>query len=148
MDKPGDDKAPLAHDTTTREEKPLPALTATTGALTYSHALATQEPEEKGKAQMGHDDPEVKDLGWDKVADHQPAPLVGGLPNEELWILVRRFNRVCFPFHFRRLGSDCFSNCIMSRRRIRLYPVAWISISRMKMNSRQTSSVPRLSVCT
>jgi Protein of unknown function (DUF3292) len=102
MEKPGDDKVPVSHGATTSEVKALPTVTATTGVLenapTDSHALASQEHEEKGEAQISHDEPEVKDLGWDKVADHQPAPLVGGLPNEQLWTLVRRFNRVCFPF--------------------------------------------------
>jgi Protein of unknown function (DUF3292) len=151
MEKSGDDKAPVVHDATTTEEKARPAVTATTGALenapTDSHALATQEHEEKGEAQMGHNEPEVKDLGWDKVAGHQPTPLVGGLPNEELWTLVRRFNHVCFPL-FRGIGSNCYSNCIMSRRRRRLYLVAWISTLRMKMSFRQTSSAAQLSVCT
>ncbi|KAK0925314.1 profilin, required for normal timing of actin polymerization in response to thermal stress [Friedmanniomyces endolithicus] len=35
----------------------------------------------------------IKDLGWNQDADEIPAPLVGGLPNEELWILLRRFNK-------------------------------------------------------
>jgi len=63
-------------------------------APTDSHALATEDHEEKGFAQLEHDEPEVKDLGWDQNKEHIPAPLVGGLPNEELWVLVRRFNKV------------------------------------------------------
>lgn len=82
----------------TADESPLPAVTETSPALetgpTDSHALATIEHDEKGAAQIEHSEPEVKDLGWDKVAEHVPAPVVGGLPNEELWILVRRFNHV------------------------------------------------------
>jgi len=63
-------------------------------APTDSHALATENHEEKGFAQLKHDEPEVKDLGWDQNVEHIPAPLVGGLDNEELWVLVRRFNKV------------------------------------------------------
>lgn len=37
---------------------------------------------------------EVKDLGWHEKEEQVPNPLVGGLPNEELWTLVRRFNKV------------------------------------------------------
>jgi hypothetical protein len=49
--------------------------------------------DEKGEAQIPHN-AEVKDLGWtDHVVD-LPNPLVGGLQNEELWVLVRRFNKV------------------------------------------------------
>jgi Protein of unknown function (DUF3292) len=76
----------------------LPAVTETTAPLesapTDSHALATQDHEEKGASQVVHGDAEVKDLGWDENPKHIPAPLVGGLPNEELWTLVRRFNKV------------------------------------------------------
>jgi hypothetical protein len=75
-----------------------PAVTETTvpsdSAPTDSHALATQDHEVKGAAQVAHGESEVKDLGWDEDAKHIPAPLVGGLPNEELWTLVRRFNKV------------------------------------------------------
>lgn len=83
---------------TADREKSLPAVTETSTTLekgpTESHALATQDHEEKGAAQEVHEEPEVKDLGWDNVPEHIPAPLVGGLPNEELWVLVRRFNHV------------------------------------------------------
>lgn len=102
MSKPADIKAPAVSSEETRttppDKKPLPAVTETSPALetgpTDSHALAMAEHEEKGAAQIEHTEPEVKDLGWDKVAEHVPAPVVGGLPNEELWILVRRFNHV------------------------------------------------------
>ncbi|KAI9851612.1 MAG: hypothetical protein M1838_003206 [Thelocarpon superellum] len=62
-------------------------------APTESHSLATADHEEKGTAQEDHDESEVKDLGWNQHVDQVPAPLVGGLPNEEVWTLVRRFNK-------------------------------------------------------
>lgn len=75
-----------------------PAVTETTvppdSAPTDCHALAAQDHEVKGATQVAHGESEVKDLGWDEDAKHIPAPLVGGLPNEELWTLVRRFNKV------------------------------------------------------
>lgn len=81
-----------------------PAVTGTTSPLesapTESHALATQEHEVEGAAQMEHGESEVKDLGWDEDPKHIPAPLVGGLPNDDLWVLVRRFNKVSSPSHF------------------------------------------------
>ncbi|KAI9689787.1 MAG: hypothetical protein M1822_009669 [Bathelium mastoideum] len=59
---------------------------------TASHALATADHEEKGAAQEDHEE-EVVDLGW-KAAKHDvPEPLVARLPNDELWVLVRRFNK-------------------------------------------------------
>jgi len=58
-----------------------------------SHALAQADTEVKGVAQMGHNG-EVRDLGWNEPKEAIPAPLVGGMQNEELWMLVRRFNKV------------------------------------------------------
>jgi len=65
---------------------------------TESHALANADHEEKGAAQINHGQTEVRDLGWNEEAVDLPTPLVGGLPNEELWTLVRRFNKVCCSF--------------------------------------------------
>lgn len=68
---------------------------------TASHALATNiaEHEEKGAAQQSHDE-EVKDLGWNEPEEKIPSPLVGGMDNEELWMLVRRFNKVRMNYRF------------------------------------------------
>jgi len=60
---------------------------------TSSHALATADHDEKGHAQESHD-AEVKDLGWGETHEKIADPLVARLPNEELWVLVRRFNKV------------------------------------------------------
>lgn len=60
---------------------------------TESHALAMQNPEIKGLAQIDHGN-EVEDLGWNEPKENIAAPLVGGLGNEELWLLIRRFNKV------------------------------------------------------
>jgi len=60
---------------------------------TESHALANADHEEKGAAQHDHGDVEVKNLGWNEKPTNVPQ-LVGGLPNEELWTLIRRFNKV------------------------------------------------------
>ncbi|KAH8644288.1 hypothetical protein IG631_01752 [Alternaria alternata] len=67
-------------------------------APTESHALAldaakSAPPEEKGAAQIAHGD-EVVDLGWNEPKELVAKPLVGGLGNEDLWLLVRRFNKV------------------------------------------------------
>lgn len=67
-------------------------------APTESHALALQaakdaHPAEKGAAQIAHNE-EVVDLGWNEPKEHVAKPLVGGLSNEDLWLLVRRFNKV------------------------------------------------------
>ncbi len=67
---------------------------------TGSHALAAANHGEKGAAQQDHGLAEVKDLGWQEHVSNVPTPLVGGLPNEELWVLVRRFNKVRNPLWF------------------------------------------------
>lgn len=61
---------------------------------TESHQLAYADHEEKGAAQIDHGSPEVKNLGWNEPAHEIANPLVGGLPNEELYTLIRRFNKV------------------------------------------------------
>ncbi|RMZ71597.1 Proteasome subunit beta type [Pyrenophora seminiperda CCB06] len=71
--------------------------TTLTDAPTDSHALAlnaarTAPPEEKGAAQIAHEN-EVVDLGWNEPKELVAKPLVGGLGNEDLWLLVRRFNK-------------------------------------------------------
>ena len=60
---------------------------------TARHALATSPTEEPGLVQQDHDE-EVKDLGWNEPKEAIPAPLVGGMENEDLWVLVRRFDKV------------------------------------------------------
>ena len=67
-----------------------------------SHALANADHDVKGASQIDHFEPGVKDLGWTEDPENIPKPLVGGLPNEQLWLLVRRFNKVCWGFHWHR----------------------------------------------
>ena len=66
---------------------------ASSDAPSDSHALAHADHEEKGHAQQDHEGGEVRDLGWNEHPKDVPMPLVGGLPNDELWALVRRFNK-------------------------------------------------------
>ncbi|KAJ6562425.1 hypothetical protein B0H19DRAFT_943738 [Mycena capillaripes] len=63
-----------------------------TQSPTDSHALAQADQADKGAAQEEHD-AEVLDLGWNQHPDKVAKPLVGGLENEELWLLIRRFNK-------------------------------------------------------
>jgi hypothetical protein len=63
---------------------------------TASHELAEVEQDEKGEAQIAHGDVEVKNLGWNENKERVAAPLVGGLSNEELWALIRRFDKQIF----------------------------------------------------
>ena len=70
---------------------------------TLSHSLAIDDHDEKGASQQDHDTEEVVNLGWNEPKQNIIAPLVGGMDNEELWLLIRRFNKVwAFPV---RLGA-------------------------------------------
>ncbi|KAI7303804.1 hypothetical protein KC326_g8604 [Hortaea werneckii] len=64
---------------------------------TDSHALAVANHDEKGHAQQQPKqrdrEADVKDLGWNESKEKIPSPLVGGMANEDLWVLVRRFNK-------------------------------------------------------
>jgi hypothetical protein len=61
---------------------------------TDSHALSQVEQDEKGLAQQAGATDEVTDLGWEQSPQGQ---IVAGLSNEDLWMLIRRFNKVCLP---------------------------------------------------
>jgi hypothetical protein len=65
---------------------------------TDSHQLASADHQEKGVAQLDHGQTEVRDLGWNEHPTDVPVPLVGGLSNEDLWTLIRRFNKVNVPY--------------------------------------------------
>lgn len=71
---------------------------------TDSHVLANADHDEKGFAQLDHGQTEVKDLGWNEAPAEVPDPLVGGLQNEELWTLIRRFNKV--NWSYQNVGGD------------------------------------------
>lgn len=99
-------------------------------APTDSHALAmdaskTMHPAEKGLAQIEHDQ-EVVDLGWNEPKEAVAKPLVGGLSNEDLWLLVRRFNKASrMGCRFGKHKLIYHSKCTMSRRSQRHLLAAW-----------------------
>ena len=64
---------------------------------TFSHALAADSQHHDGLAQQGHEGHEL-DLGWNEKKEDIAAPLVGGMDNEGLWMLIRRFNKAS-PAH-------------------------------------------------
>lgn len=41
-------------------------------------------------------DPEVKDFGWNVSPSKVPAPVMNGISNDDLYMLLRRFNKVRF----------------------------------------------------
>ncbi|KAF2115696.1 hypothetical protein BDV96DRAFT_54618 [Lophiotrema nucula] len=86
------DLLPIPHETDPEKEEKHTSLT---DAPTESHALAMAAKtgtEEQGAAQAEHDE-EVVNLGWNEPEQAIMNPLVGGISNEDLWVLVRRFNK-------------------------------------------------------
>lgn len=94
---------------------------------TDSHALAAAEPEEKGYAQT-HSASSVRDLGWHNDSGSIPRPLIAGLPNDDLWVLLRRFNKVILfpPFLCPPLSLTRLSKSNMSRQHPPLPWTPWI----------------------
>lgn len=88
------DLLPVPHET---EPEKKEISTSLGDKPTDSHALALEDHEEKGAAQVFHTE-EVVDLGWNEPGSKIESPLVGGLANEDLWVLIRRFNKVWIFF--------------------------------------------------
>ena len=122
---------------------------ATTDEPSESHALAQEDHDEKGAAQEDHDYEIVKDLGWNQHPSMLPN-LVGGLPNEELWTLVRRFDKVWHrpPVQALRTDQSTFSKCTMSRRFRTSHSVDSTSILLILKNFRPTKCEVTLNGCT
>lgn len=83
------DLLPIPHETDPEKEERTVTMM---DMPTESHALAQADHDEKGAAQAEHGE-EVVNLGWNEPALAISNPLVGGVSNEHLWVLVRRFNK-------------------------------------------------------
>lgn len=60
---------------------------------TDSHVLSQVEQVEKGLIQKAGETADITDVGWTNLADHTEQ-LIAGLQNEDLWMLIRRFDNV------------------------------------------------------
>lgn len=59
-----------------------------------SHAMAaSDEHDHLGIAHQEYEGVGVQDLGWQPETDHIHNPLIAKMPNEDLWMLIRRFNQ-------------------------------------------------------
>ena len=68
------------------------SLTTSNEALpTDSHALAAA-----GEGEVLTLDTEAGNLGWHMHPDEMANPIIEGIDNEELWMLLRRFNKQMF----------------------------------------------------
>ncbi|PHH69015.1 hypothetical protein CDD80_7080 [Ophiocordyceps camponoti-rufipedis] len=76
---------------------------------TTSHVLAAEsirsDPVDlRGASQTEHHEVEVKDLGWnERSGGGVPRQVLGGLDNDDLWTLMRRFDK--FVFRVRSVGN-------------------------------------------
>jgi hypothetical protein len=62
---------------------------------TDSHVLSQVDQDEKGLSQKAGEIAEITNIGWGESPDAIEEPLVAGLSNEDLWMLIRRFDKVC-----------------------------------------------------
>ena len=85
-------RATTSNTSSSQMDTPASSSSPGSDAPTDSHALANSEHDEKGAVQKDYQEGEVRDMGW-REDPKDIAPLVGGLPNQELWTLVRRFNK-------------------------------------------------------
>ncbi|KAI0697567.1 hypothetical protein BC835DRAFT_1270194 [Cytidiella melzeri] len=85
--------------TTTTDTTPAPI-----GANLIA-ATVEPRPHESTKIEVTElKDPEVKDFGWNSPPRQVPSPLVHGLGNEDIYTLVRRFNKQIF--HVKAVPHD------------------------------------------
>ena len=61
---------------------------------TDSHEISKIKQDEKGLAQKAGDNKEVSDIGWSQEPVEIEEQIVHGLSNEDLWMLIRRFDQV------------------------------------------------------
>ncbi|KAJ5723438.1 hypothetical protein N7488_001473 [Penicillium malachiteum] len=80
----------FSHDVNTNE---ITERSPTPEGPTDSHVLSQIEHDEKGLSQQTDSTSEVTDLGWNKPSEHFDGALVAGLSNEDLWMLLRRFDK-------------------------------------------------------
>ena len=81
-------------DATSKADSQVTAEPAIPEGPTDSHVLSQVEQDEKGLAQKVGDTEEITNIGWGVSANVIEEPLVAGLSNEDLWMLIRRFDKV------------------------------------------------------
>jgi len=73
---------------------------------TDSHVLSQVEQDEKGLSQKTGETEEITNIGWGESPDVIEEPFVAGISNEDLWMLIRRFDKVC-NYDLRGIHADC-----------------------------------------
>jgi hypothetical protein len=83
-----------AGDATRKADNQVTAESAIPEGPTDSHVLSQVEQDEKGLAQKAGATEEITNVGWGVSPNVIEEPLVAGLSNEDLWMLIRRFDKV------------------------------------------------------
>ncbi|PYH93650.1 hypothetical protein BO71DRAFT_484433 [Aspergillus ellipticus CBS 707.79] len=86
---------PVSYSTKTSGNDIIGADRTTTeiSGPTDSHVLSQVDQDEKGLAQKAGSTDTITDMGWDRSPDDIGERLVSGLENDDLWMLIRRFNK-------------------------------------------------------
>ncbi|OGE50551.1 hypothetical protein PENARI_c016G11751 [Penicillium arizonense] len=82
-----------AGDATSKADSQVTAEPAIPEGPTDSHVLSQVEQDEKGLAQKAGDTEGITNIGWGVSPNVIEEPLVAGLSNEDLWMLIRRFDK-------------------------------------------------------
>ncbi|OQD89529.1 hypothetical protein PENANT_c002G08742 [Penicillium antarcticum] len=93
MSKPDELESAHDGDTARKADCQVNAEPATPEGPTDSHVLSQVEQDEKGLAQKAGDTDEITNVGWGVSPDVIEESLVAGLSNEDLWMLIRRFDQ-------------------------------------------------------
>lgn len=128
-------------ETTARND--LTLHTTTENKIGTSEALSAAQNDGKTTTMLC-DDRHLLDVGWDGNEPHKSPPLVEGMSNEDVWIFLRRFNKVCVrpTLSFYNLGvlnHDDFSKYSISRRPRTLCLEASTSMYLRRKTSRPTN---------
>lgn len=97
QDRPGHQKIDDAFEgkTSAQKEAKLAVAESSASGPTDSHILSQVNPDEeaKGLAHKAGEDNQLSDIGWGR-SDVIEERIVQGLSNEDLFLLIRRFNKV------------------------------------------------------
>lgn len=70
---------------------------------TDSHILSQVGQDEKGLAEKAGHTEEISDVGWYQSPGDIDERIVSGLSNEDLWMLIRRFDKARFLYSLLRI---------------------------------------------
>lgn len=95
------DESTSPMDMGSNDNNPLKAGPDDPEGPTDSHVLSQIDQDEKGLSQKASETTEITNIGWDESPKLIEEPLVAGISNEDLWMLIRRFDKVqahCISF--------------------------------------------------